>query len=84
MSPSLVTAGRQQDLSGEGKNSAPKEGILFINTFDLGCRHTALFLQKSHCVHLSAFLQVAQPSRPLASHPLGFLCARLCLAPIKW
>lgn len=44
MGPSLVTAGRQQDLKLGGKKKTPdaKEGLLFISTFDSHCRHIAV------------------------------------------
>lgn len=72
LNPSLVTAGRQQGLSREGKNSAPKEGILFINTFDLDCRHTVLFPQKSHCVQPRC-LPVGGPSHQAFCKPPSLL-----------
>lgn len=35
-----MTAGRQQDRSWKEKNPDPKEGILFISTFDLDGGHS--------------------------------------------
>ena len=79
MDPSLVTARRQQDLElGEGKKKKkktqdPKEGILFISTFDLDYRHIALFQRTCRWAQPQCLRQVAKTSRPLAGHWVLFV-----------
>ena len=75
--PSLVTAGRPQDLKLGGKKETqdPKEGILFISTFDLDCRHIALFQRKCHWSQPQCLRWVASTRRPLTDHWVLFpLC----------
>lgn len=77
MVPSLMTAERQQDLElGEvkkNKKTDPKEGILFISTFDLDSRHMALFLRK--CCWAQPHRLPAGGQNQQASHkPLSAVC----------
>lgn len=69
----------------EEKNPDPKEGILFISTFDLDGRHIALFQKKCHWA-LPQCLPAGGQDQQTTCASLGsvcFLCAGLCLSPIK-
>lgn len=67
----------------EEKTLDPKEGILFISTFDLDSRHIALFQRKCHWSQPQCLQWVASTRRPLTDHWLLFPLCWLCLPPIK-